>query len=197
MALNRSNYPVLIDANALAGIANAENLDLVRVDKSTIYELAANPQTETYAYIDAADDSTEVTGYQKSMAQEITLNEKNRCFQLIDTYFWDFKTGADTIVPCVLAKPIINTDGTVDKTKWKAKCWKEATLVGDSLNTVDRKYNFTINLNGDATDGYVVKNADGKFVFTEQEPVTPSVPDEGGEEVETFSLKSSKATSSK
>lgn len=196
MALNRSNFPVLIDANALQGI-KSDTYDLVRVDKSTIYELAANPQTETYAYIDAANDSTELTGYQTSMAQEITLNENNRCFQLIDQYFWEFKTGADTIIPAVMAKPIIAEDGTVDKTKWRAYIWKEATLVGDSLNTVDRKYNFTINLNGDPTPGYVTKDADGKFVFSETEPVTPEEPPAtGGEEGEadTFSLKSSKSS---
>lgn len=183
--LTRDMFPVLLNANAITGNTTTAGYDWARVDKSTTYELAWNPQTETYQYIDAANDSTEVTGFQTSMGQEIILDEKNRMYRLIDDYAWKFKTGSDTIIEVCLPRPYYDENGVLDKTKWKAKVWKEASVVPDSLNTIDKKYAFTLNLNGDPTDGYVTKDENGKFVFTEGE-----IPTDEPETVSTFSTRS-------
>lgn len=201
MALNRSNYIVLFDANDIKGITS-DTPDLVRVDKSTVYDFNANPQTTTYSYIDSPDDTTEVTGYQKSMEQEIALIENNRCFQLIDDYFWRFETGAGTHIKTYFARPEINEDGSFDKTKWKAQLYKDATIVVKTLNTQDKKYTYTFNANGNPTHGYITKDSNGGFVFTEGDlPSNPPAEEEEGGGIETQSLsstlKASKATSSK
>lgn len=168
MALNRSMYPLLLDQNRMYK-KEGEGYDWVRIDKSTLWELSSNPQTETYQYIDAAADTTSVTGFQLSMPQEILLDEDNKCFRAVDHYFQHFYTGNDAIVPAAIAFPFYSADGTLDKTKWIGLVWDEATLMIDSLNTVDKKYNMTINYNGDPKRGYITKGDDGKFKFEESE----------------------------
>lgn len=194
MPFTRNQYPVLLDANALAGKKDAEDYDFARVDKSTQYELTWNGQTETKGYIDAANDTNELTGFQTAMGQEIILEPTNRMFRLIDEFAWKFKTGADTIVPCCLPRPyVLDDDGNVSDQYALCALWKEASVVPNSLNTVDGKYSFDINLNGDPTYGYMEK---GTFKFIEGNPPEETIPapDEGGEEATAFSLKSSKSS---
>lgn len=166
MALNRSMYPLLLDMNKMYK-KSGEGYDWVRIDKSTQWELSSNPQTETYQYIDAAADTTSVTGFQLSMPQEILLDESNKCFRAVDSYFQHFYTGNDAIVPAAIAFPVYSEDGVLDKSKWIGLVWDEATLMIDSLNTVDKKYNMTINYNGDPKRGFITKGEDGNFKFEE------------------------------
>lgn len=197
MKLPRNLYPVLINANALIK-PRPEGYDWVRDDKSEQYELDWNAQTEDKQYIDSANNSSIVSGYQMSMEQEIILESTNRCFQLIDKYAWTFPTGSDTIIEVCLPRPFYNKDGNVDKKYSLAKVWKEASVVPGSLATVDGKYNFTLNLNGDPTDGYIDNDT---WEFTEGEPPTVTTPpEESGEEtasVQSLSSRSSSKSSDK
>lgn len=65
--LTRDLFIPFVDANAMKRAAGQEveaepgTYDWVRIDKSTIFSLAFNPQEETKGYIDAPNDTTYIT----------------------------------------------------------------------------------------------------------------------------------------
>lgn len=139
----------------------------VAIDKSTIFEFAFNPNTETYSFICNKNDSNEVTGYAPTMGQEIVLDNENPMYAYLHPRFMEMPTGSDCVIPCLLIEPDMKTGKPT-----VGRLWKEATVVPDNLNSVDGKLAFTINFNGDPVVGTVAIAA-GKITFTEgAEPET-------------------------
>ena len=134
----------------------------LRVNKSTIFELAFNPTTETVGYIDSANDTTELTGYAPTMEQEIILNDNNLMYQFLVGYCMSLPTGTDAYYPVMLTFPDAEGGGTYD-----AYVWKEASITPGSLNTVDGKLTATLNLNGDVTVGTATFGEAGAVTFAE------------------------------
>lgn len=130
------------------------------IDLSTVFEFAWNPNTETYGYIKDKNDTNEVTGYAPTMEQEIVLDNTNPIYEFLFPKFMSMPVGAACVVPCLLVTPNMKTGEPTD-----GYLWPEATCVPDTLATVDGKLQFTLNLNGDATQGTVAK-ADGTVTFT-------------------------------
>lgn len=158
MKLTRNMFVPLLDRNKLTGSAT-QGFDWVRVDKSTIFELSFNPQEETFGYIDAANDATEVTSYQPELPQEIILDSSNKLFAAMFKFCMDMPLGSDAVVPCLLAMPDPAAPETV-----KGYLWEEALLSPQALNTVDGKLTFTIKLNGTKKSGTVTE-AEGTYTF--------------------------------
>lgn len=158
MKLTRNMFIPLLDRNKLTGSAT-QGFDWVRVDKSTVFELSFNPQEETFGYIDAANDSTEVTSYQPELPQEIVLNSDNPLFAAMFDFCMDMPLGSDAVVPCLLAMP-----DPAKPADLKGYLWEEALVSPQALNTVDGKLTFTIKLNGSKKDGKVTA-ADGTYTF--------------------------------
>lgn len=199
MAITRNFYIPLIDKNKMLGTGTPGEYDFMRVDKSTIFSLAYNPQTETVGYIDAAADTTNITGYQMSLPEEIKIDESLDSFRTIDAYFRNLPIGADAVVPTLICRPIYEeTDGkwVLATDKWDGALYTEATVVPDTEDiTGGMKYTFTLNLNGDPLKGTVTKDEDGNFVFNDSATATPPAESGGEETVSTYSLDSSSSKS--
>lgn len=162
MKLTRNLFIPLIDKNKLTG-TTSESYAWVRVDKSTVFELSFNPQEETFGYIDAANDSTEVTSYQPELPQEIILDNENALYAAMFDFCMSLPVGSDAVVPCLLVMPDTSTGEAT-----KGYLWKEATISPQSLNSVDGKLSFTMKLNGELTRGTVAAS-NGSFTFAEGE----------------------------
>lgn len=127
-----------------------------RIDKSTIFALNPNPQTETNDYICYETPVTDVDHYEPELPQEIVMNEGNPMYDFIYSQFYDLPVGEEAKVPCLICFP-----GT-GKQAWKID---DTVLVLGEMNTVDRKISFTLNLGGDITRGtYTI--TDGVPSFT-------------------------------
>ena len=158
MKLTRDLFIPLIDRNALAG-NGAEGHAWTRVDKSTVFELSFNPQEETYGYIDAANDSTEVTSYQPELPQEIVLDSGNPLYAAMFDFCMRFPVGTDANVPCLVVAPAADGKPT------RGFLWEDATVSPQALNTVDGILTFTMKLNGAVQEGTVASSG-GDYTFT-------------------------------
>lgn len=158
--LTRDLFIPLIDRNKLTG-KTAEGFDWVRVDKSTIFALAFNPQEETFGYINSPNDTTEVTSYQPELPQEIVLDSTNPLYVAMHDFAMKMPLGSAAEVPCLLVMPDASTGEPT-----KGYLWEHAIISLQELNSVDGKLTFTMKLNGNKKDGTVTAN-DGTFVFAE------------------------------
>lgn len=158
--LTRNLFVPLIDT--LKGASASEgNYKWVPIDLSTQFELSYNPNTETKSYICYKNDTNEVTGYAPELPQEIALESTNPLYKFMDEYLNSFPVGSAAKIPFLFVRPDIETGEAT-----KALMWNEATVVGDTLNTVDGILSFTISLNGDPVAGSVtgLGTAEVKFV---------------------------------
>lgn len=175
---SRNLFVPLIEANAIRNITGfgtpTETDDWVRVDKSETFELGFNPQTVTKAYIDTKNDETSIGSYQTSMEQEIIIDGNNPLYALMYEFSMAFPTGSEAKIPCALIMPSVRKSGEAD-----AFIWRETMLAPGTINTIDKKLTFTMNLNGEMTRGIGTKDdTTGKFTITDgitgTEPVTPA-----------------------
>ena len=167
MKLTRDLFIPLLDRNKLVK-SEVEGYDWVRVDKSTVFALSFNPQEETFGYIDAPNDSTEVVSYQPELPQEIVLDSANPLYSAMFDFVMGMPLGSDAVVPCLLAMP-----SPADPNAVLGYLWDEALISPQELNTVDGKLTFTIKLNGVKKNGTVTA-ADGVYTFTPSAQSSPS-----------------------
>jgi hypothetical protein len=158
--LTRDLFIPLIDRNKLTGAA-AEGFDWVRVDKSTVFALAFNPQEETFSYIDAPNDATEISSYRPELPQEIVLDSGNPLYVAMHDFCMSMPIGSDAEVPCLLVMPDSSTGEAT-----KGYLWEHATISPTELNSVDGKLTFSMKLNGVKKNGTVTASG-GTFVFAE------------------------------
>lgn len=161
--LTRNLFIPYVDRNTILKAIGQEagsERDWVRIDKSTVFDLAFNPQETTSGYIDTANDTTQVTSYQPELPQEIILDNSNPLFKIMFPFCMQMPTGADAVVPVLLRVPNMETAEPTD-----AYEWAEAIVSPTDLATVDGKLNFSLKLNGDAVKG-TVADEDGKPKFT-------------------------------
>ena len=143
-----------LDVNQGSGTASWK-----RIDKSTIFALNPNPQTEEYDYICYETPVTEVDHYAPELPQEIVMNAGNDMYEFVFGMFYDLPTGEAAKVPCLICFP---PDGEGNQKAWKID---DCTLELGEMNTVDRKISFTLKLGGDITRGtYTI--TDGVPAFT-------------------------------
>ena len=139
-----------------------DDYEWLRINKSTIFALEFNPETETVGYIDSANDSTEITGYAPSMEQEIILDDSNLMYQFLVEHCMTMPTGSSAIYPVMLTFPDAEGGGTYD-----AYVWNSATITPGSLDSVEGKLTVTLNLNGDVVVGTATFGDSGAVTFTE------------------------------
>lgn len=145
MQLTRNMYVPMLDTSDAKDLSK-----LVPIDKSTIFELGFNAQTDTKSYICYKNDSTVINGYQPELPQEIVLDNSNPMYKFIFEFAKKFPTGSACNVPCVIAMPNTATGKVTD-----AMCWNDATITIDTLSTTDGKLSFKLGLNGDPVYGTI------------------------------------------
>ena len=126
-----------------------------RIDLSTIFDLAMNPQSETMDYICYKNAVEEVISNQPELPQEIALYEGNPMYDYIMEKFYSMPVGDECKVPFLMCF------GGTTKLAWRCI----ATLLMDTLSTTEGKITFSIRLGGDIDLGtYTI--SDGVPTFT-------------------------------
>lgn len=151
--LTKSKYIPFLDTHT-----SGDTAQWTRIDKSTIFSLNPNPQTEQRDYICMDAPVTEVDHYEPSLPQEIALYEGNPMYDFIADMFDRLPVGSAAVVPALICFA-----GT-GKRAWMIS---ECTIVLGELNTVDGKLSFTLNLGGDITHGTYEITSAGVVTFTE------------------------------
>lgn len=120
-----------------------------RIDKSTIFDLAFNPQSTTEDYIAYETAIEEISGYQPELPQEIALYRGNAVYDYVESLCYNLEVGDALRVPFMLAWPP-SEDG-------KIKAWqvKDCRLLLSNYNSVDGKVTFTLKIGGDIERGTV------------------------------------------
>ena len=131
-----------------------------RIDKSTIFDLAFNPQSTTEDYIAYETPIEEISGYQPELPQEIALYRGNEIYDYIEDLCYNLEVGDALRVPMLLVWPP-QADGTMRG--WQIK---DCRLLLSNYNSVDGKVTFTLKLGGTYGRGTVTE-ADGAPVFSE------------------------------
>lgn len=156
MQLTRNLYVPFLDKTK-----GGENPEWVQIDKSTQFELSYGANTEDKSYICYKNDSTEVTSYSPELPQEIVLDNTNPLYEFMDEYLNSFPTGTAAKVPFLFVRPDLTTGEAT-----KGLMWSDATVTGDTLNSVDGVLSFNIALNGDPVEGTVSGVGTSEVTFT-------------------------------
>lgn len=127
------------------------------VDLSTVFNLAFNPQTETFSYICNANDSTEITSYQPSMEQEIAIDSENPLYKFMFPFMREMPVGSKAKVPVMIVYPSPETGKPTE-----ADVWPDAVVSPGAIDSVAGKLTFTLQLNGDKIKGTVAVAEGGK-----------------------------------
>lgn len=133
-----------------------------RIDKSTIFDLAFNPQSTTEDYIAYETAIEEISAYQPELPQEIALYRGNPIYDYIEDLCYNLKVGDALRVPLLLLWPP-QADGTI-------RAWqiKDNRLLLSNYNSVDGKVTFTLKMGGTYDRGTATV-MDGKPVFAAKE----------------------------
>lgn len=130
-----------------------------RIDKSTIFDMAFNPQSTTEDYIAYETAIEEISGYQPELPQEIALYRGNAVYDYVESLCYNLEVGDALRIPFLLCWP--PEDGG------QIKAWqvKENRLLLSNYNSVEGKVTFTLKIGGDIERG-TVTISEGVPVFS-------------------------------
>ena len=119
--------------------------DWRRIEKSKTFTLSMNPQVKTYDYISSEIPEEEITGYQPSLAQSITMLKGSDDYDVFFNMLFTLPTGEkahrDAMVAFYQEKGKNGSDDVY-------KAWKVDALVKISqMDTVDESINFDLSFN--------------------------------------------------
>ncbi|MDO4547540.1 MAG: hypothetical protein Q4D04_05555 [Clostridia bacterium] len=121
----------------------ADTPDWVKLGKSTVFDLAMNPETETFDFIEDETPTDILKHYKPSMAQEVLMGEGDDAFDALFAMYHKRPVGADAVVPVMIVYPKAGTgEGTFVAMRG------EAMIAFNNFNTVDRKLSFDMNFSG-------------------------------------------------
>lgn len=132
-----------------------------RVRKSTVFDLAFNPETETQDYIDQRFPTETLKSYKPSMEQETMLEEGDALFDEMFELMNSLPTGSNAIKPVLFVFPKKATSPATSFVAWKVDCM----ISFSNYNTVDRKLSFSLSFAGDIDYGTVAISS-GAPTFT-------------------------------
>ena len=130
-----------------------------RIDKSTIFDLAFNPQSTTEDYIAYETAIEEISGYQPELPQEIALYRGNAVYDYVESLCYNLEVGDALRIPFLLC--------WAPEDNGNIKAWqvKENRLLLSNYNTVEGKVTFNLKIGGDIERG-TVTISEGVPVFS-------------------------------
>lgn len=149
--LTKNQFIPFLDVNKGSGTASWK-----RIDKSTVFSLNPNPQSETVDYICYEAPVEEIDHYEPELPQEIALYEGNPMYDFMFGLFYALPVGSAAKVPALICFA-----GTNKKAWMVPDC---VVQLGE-LNTVDGKLSFTLKLGGNIQKGTYTLT-DGVPAFT-------------------------------
>ncbi len=133
-----------------------------RVRKSTVFDIAFNPETETQDYIDQRFPTDTLKSYKPTMEQETMLEEGDELFdEMFEMMNTPLPTGTNAIKPVLIVFPKKATSPATSFVAWKVDC----TVTFGDYDTVNRKLSFSLSFAGDIDKGTVAISS-GAPTFT-------------------------------
>ena len=163
--ITKDKVAPFLDISGSINSGNSWTPDWKRIDKSTIFDLAFKPQSETQDYIAFETAIEEISGYKPELPQEIALYRGNEIYDYIEDLCYDLQVGDALRVPMLLLwPPKLDSAG---KLQGEIRAWqvKECRLLLDNYNSVEGKISFTLKIGGNIERG-TATNENGKPVFT-------------------------------
>lgn len=125
-------------------VSKSDKRDWARIGKSTMFDLALNPNINTQDYIEDAMPRDEVDYYKPELPQELATYEGDKAFDYVWDMFYDMPVGTDLNKHVLLVFP--KNTGTGDAPKFQA--WEtDSTIILNNFNSVDKKVSFSIKIN--------------------------------------------------
>ena len=130
-----------------------------QIDKSTVLDIAMNPETESQDYISMEMPVEEIKSYKPSMDQEIATFKNNPIYEFMFRKFYEAKT--------LQVKSLICFPPHGDPEVKEAWMVPITTCVLNNMNYVDGKLSWTMNFGGNTERGtYSIAEGTGKPTFT-------------------------------
>lgn len=115
-----------------------------RIGKSTIFNLAPNPQTETNDFIEDEMPTEEVMNYAPELPQELQCNKGDPAFDHMYDMFYNLPTGEEVKRNVLIV--FAGNEGTETAPVFRAWSTK-ATIIVETFDTVAEKISFKIKIN--------------------------------------------------
>lgn len=133
-----------------------------RLGKSTVFDLAMNPELETFDFIEDETPTELLKLYKPSMAQEIYLAEGEPAFDELFEMYRSRPVGTKAVRRALIVYPKKGTEeGAFIAQKF------DATITFNNYNAVDKKLTFDMKISG---------IINGKATFADNKPeFTPDV----------------------
>ena len=127
-----------------------------RIDKSTIFEIEMNAETESCDYISQEMPSEEIVSYAPSMDQEIATYRGNPIYEFMFQRFYDCSTAHGKSLICFPAD---------EGGRQRAWLVADTTFVLDAMNWAEGKITWSMRFGGDIQRGtYTVADGVPSFV---------------------------------
>ena len=146
------------------------------VKKASAFSISFNPQTQTFDFISEDTQQTEITGYQPSIDQEITMFKGEPDYDAFFSLAYNLPTGEkahrDLLIVFYQEE---GSDGAEESPKTYYKAWKaDATIQVNTMDSVAGTISINLGLNNRVTGGVSISGTpddDGRFspVWTEGE----------------------------
>ena len=131
-----------------------------RVGKSTIFDLALNPETSTLDFIENANPYDELDKYKPTLPSELYMQDGDAGFDAFYALFESMPVGTAAIKPALLLFPKAGTPTD------SVRAWSmDVTIVFTNYNSVDKFLRFELRWASDIVHGTVVVAA-GVPTFT-------------------------------
>lgn len=150
--LTKNLFIPFLDINQGSGTASWK-----RIDRSTVFSLNPNPQSESLDYICYESPIEEIDHYEPELPQEIAIYEGNPVYDFVFGLFYNLPVGSAVTVPTLICF------GGSDAKAWLVN---QCSLILGELNTVDGKLSFTLKLGGDIARGTYEVSSAGVPTFT-------------------------------
>lgn len=131
-----------------------------QIDKSTVLDIAMNPETESQDYISMEMPVEEIKSYKPSMDQEIATFKNNPIYEYMFEKFYAAQT--------VQLKTLICFPPHGDPEEKQAWMVPITTCVLNNMNYVDGKLTWTMSFGGNTERGSYSINDDGEPTFTKE-----------------------------
>lgn len=136
----------------------AETPEWEQIDKSTVLDIAMNPETESQDYISMEMPVEEVKNYKPSMDQEIATFANNPIYEYMFKKFYEAKT--------VQLKTLICFPPHGDPAVMQAWMVPITTCILNNMNYVDGKLSWNMSFGGNTERGtYTINEDTGKPTF--------------------------------
>jgi len=155
--LNKTQFKPFLDVSSTWEKVDDESWSpsWKRIDRSTIFALNPNPETEETDYISYETPVTEIKKYKPELPQEIALYQGNPLYDYMAHMFYNLPVGSATVVPLLMVFPETATAASGSTTYYKAWQVQQCVVTLGELNTPDSKLSFTLGLGGDIEKGCV------------------------------------------